>query len=533
MSNPFISFEQSRQFSKLILDYINGSGALDHFYKHKPVIESYKEVIAQKKYNDAFRPVLVETLLEQYATAGIDLKKQKDVAGNINSLLQPKTFTVTTGHQLCLFTGPLYFIYKILTTIKWCEALKKQYPENNFVPVFWMASEDHDFAEVNHFYLHNEKISWDIDSRQQPVGRLPLTGFEPVADAILAKAENDFARKQLETLIACYTSSQNLAEATLKLVHHLFADKGLVILDADHKALKELFVPYIKNDILDQRNFEVLQQTNTELRRQYKTQVNGREINFFYLAEQGRKLIKQEKGHFEVEDTTLSFSAEEIEQQIDTYPERFSPNVIMRPLYQEVILPNLSYVGGPGEIAYWLQLKGVFETNGVSFPVLTLRNFMMLVKEQHKNQLEKIGLQIDHLFDEELNLERKLVELNDDGGQKKIVQDFDAYLQQIVEIAEKTDNKISSELIGYKVEWKKTLLKISASLDQQQRAKVADQVKKALKIKKDYFKNGVMQERVDNILSYGTAQSIPTLINLIYSYVELHQQGVCKLSLQG
>ncbi len=533
MDHSFISFEQSRQFNKLILDYVNNAGSLAGFYNHKPLIESYKKVIEQKKYNNSFRPVLVDTLLAQYADSGIDLKKQKAVSANINSLLDPNTYTVTTGHQLCLFTGPLYFIYKILTTIKWCEALKSEYPESNFVPVFWMASEDHDFAEVNHLYINREKITWDIDSKQQPVGRLPLIDFNQVVNTILGKAENDFAKKQLETLAGFYTSSKNLAEATRKLVHALFAGKGLVILDADNKALKNLFAPYIKKDILEQSNFEALQQTNAALRKHYKTQVNGREINFFYLGKNGRKLIRKEKEHFVVEDTDLVFTENELKDEIAAYPEKFSPNVILRPLYQEVILPNLSYIGGPGEIAYWLQLKGVFENNQVAFPVLTLRNFNILIKEQHKNQLEKIDLSVDDLFTETISLERKLVELNHDGGQKKVVHEFDVYLQQLIDIAEKTDNKISSELISHKVEWKKTLLKLSSDLDKQQRKKVNGQIKKALKLKEAYFMANTMQERFDNILSYAVSQSLPQLIDHIYAHTETRQQGINKILIAG
>lgn len=526
MKSPVISFEQSRQFNKLILDYIRQQPALMSFYRHKPDFASYKDAIAEKNYDDSFRPVLAESLREQYKAAGIDLKKFKPVSAAIDSLLQPNTFTVTTGHQLCLFTGPLYFIYKILTVINWCEELKKQYPQQHFVPVFWMASEDHDFAEVNHFYVNDEKIEWVSDSRQQPVGRLPVKDFETVASALLSKAENDFARKQLETFIGFYTSSGNLSEATRKLVHHLFADKGLVILDADTPALKKLFIPYIKKDILEQSNFSVLQHTSTKLRSDYKTQVNGREINFFYLHESGRKLIRQEKDRFYIEDTALSFSKAEIEHDIELHPENYSPNVVMRPLYQEILLPNLSYVGGPGEIAYWLQLMGVFENNNVSFPVLTLRNFVMLVKEQHKNALQRIGLTVDDLFNEDIETERKLVGLNDDGGQKQLVNDFDAYLQKLADIALKTDNRIGGELIRYKVEWKKTLLKLSTDLDRQQRGKIVTQATKATSIKHSYFRNKTMQERFENILSYGVNRSVHDLINEVYPSLNCFNDGI-------
>ncbi len=512
MNHSTISFEESKQFTKIILDYVNNHEHLTPFYDLKPEIGSYKQLMEQKNYNNSFRPILVDELLKQYKDAEITFKKNSLLSANINQLLLENTYTVTTGHQLCLFTGPLYFIYKIQTTIQWCKVLKEAYPDKNFVPIFWMASEDHDFAEVNHVYINDKKYTWDIDSRQQAVGRISTADFNDFALQIQALATNDFAAQQLREWIACYTTSANLSEATRKLVNKLFGDDGLVILDADNPNLKKLFIPYMKRDILEQQNFSTISETNLRLKQHYKTQVNGRPINFFYLGDHGRKLITQNNGLYEVEDTNLTFTKSEIETEINNSPEKFSPNVIMRPLYQEVILPNLSYVGGPGEIAYWLQLKDVFASNAITFPILALRNFVMLIKEQDANLLAKMGLKPADLFKENVLLERKLVQLNDDGGQKLVVDQLEEYLQQLIDIAEKTDNTISSELLQHKLAWKATLNKILSNLDKRQRQKVTSKSEKALLMKQSYFVAGVMQERHFNVLSYGIIQSIPQLI---------------------
>lgn len=515
MSYSTISFEESRQFSKIILDYVNGHENIAPYYNLKPEISSYKQMMEQKNYNNNFRPILVEQLRKQYQDAAISFKKKDPVALNIDALLAENTYTITTGHQLCIFTGPLYFIFKIQTTIQWCRALKEAHPDKNFVPIFWMASEDHDFAEVNHVYINKQKFTWDIDSKEQPVGKISTQGFENFAAQIQSLATNDYAQKQLQEFISFYSTSENLSQATRKLVHTLFGHEGLVILDADNHELKKLFIPYIQGDILEQHNFKTLNKTNLDLKQHYKTTVNGRNINFFYLSKVGRKLITQNNDRYEVEDAGLYFTKAEIEAEINNKPEMFSPNVIMRPLYQEVILPNLSYIGGPGEIAYWLQLKDIFKENKVSFPILTLRNFVMLIKEQHFNQLSKIGVSPADLFKEDIEIERLLVSLNHDGGQKIIIDDFDNYLQQIISIAEKTDNTISSELLQYKRTWKSLLEKQHHKLDKQQRKKVASQIEKALTIKHQYFVNKVMQERYFNILSYGITMSIPQLLKQI------------------
>ncbi len=526
MNALHISFEQSKQFSKLILDYVNDANNVKPFYNLRPDISSYQTMMEQKNYNQNYRPVLVDELKAQYEQAGINIKKSTAVNQHIISLLNEDTYTVTTGHQLCVFTGPLYFIYKILSTIKWCEELRKAYPTKNFVPVFWMATEDHDFAEVNHVHIGKQKLSWDINSNEQPVGRLNLEDFGSFAEQVLALAQNDFSKAQIEEWISCYTQSENLSIATRKLVHLLFADYGLVILDADSKPLKQLFIPYIKKDVLEQNNYEVLTQTNLALKQHYKTQVNGRSINFFYLSKWGRKLITQHKNKFEVQGTDISLTAEEIANDIEQNPDNYSPNVIMRPLYQEVILPNLSYIGGPGEIAYWLQLKDVFVNNNIAFPILTLRSFVLMVQHQHQNKLEKMGLSAVDLFEPLLTIERKLVALTHDGGQQEVLETFNKALQNLIDIAQKTDNKLSSEILAYKLEWIGKLEHLGKKLDKQQREKVRLQTENFATIQSLYFPNGSPQERYYNVLTYGIQQSVKQFITATYNSLSTSQKEI-------
>lgn len=526
MNALHISIEQSKQFSKLILDYVNNADNVKPFYNLRPDISSYQTMMEQKNYNPSYRPILADELKAQYQQAGINITKNHQVNQNIEFLLDQDTYTVTTGHQLCLFTGPLYFIYKILSTIKWCEELKAAYPSKNFVPVFWMATEDHDFEEINHVNIGNQKLSWDINTHEQPVGRLNLETFGSFAEKVLALAQNDFAKKQVEEWISYYTQSENLSIATRKLVHHLFNEYGLVILDADSKSLKKLLVPYIKKDVLEQHNYEVLNQTNLKLKQQYKTQVNGRAINFFYLSKCGRKLITQHKNHFEIQGTDIRFTAEEITQDIEQNPENYSPNVIMRPLYQELILPNLSYIGGPGEIAYWLQLKDVFAHNSIAFPILTLRNFVLMVQHQHNNKLTKMGLSTLDLFKPSIDVERQLVALNKEGGQQEVINSFNHLLQNFIDIAQQTNNKLSSEILSHKLAWGNTLEQLAHKLDKQQREKISAQSLNFFTIQSLYFPKGMPQERYYNILTFGIQQSVKQFIADTYGILNTSQTAL-------
>jgi len=290
----------------------------------------------------------------------------------------------------------------------------------------------------------------------------------------------------------------------------------LVILDADVKELKQYFIPHIKQDILQQKNYPLLTESNTKLRKTHKTQVNGREINFFYVNEQGRNLIKKEHLQFTVENTSLSFTEEELTKHIEQYPEAFSPNVVMRPLYQELILPNLSYIGGPGEIAYWLQLKSVFEANQIAFPILTLRHFITLLSHHDWKQLEKLGLSAFDFYQPIIDTERKLVRLHGEGGQMDYAHQMDELFQHYIEVAMKTNNQIGSELIRLKTELKQSLTHISKKLDKQQRDKLVHQRAILTQLKNEYFPANVPQERHYNIIKYAKNRDAKQLLELVY-----------------
>ena len=181
MKTQSIPFEKTGQFSKLFLDYLVQDKNLKSFYSYAPSIDSFEKAItdvASKKIN---RKLLVEVLEKQYHEAGI--KNEEIATTQIKSLLNDNTFTVCTGHQLCLFTGPLYFIYKIISTINLSEELKKKYPQYNFVPVYWMASEDHDFEEISYVHLFDKKITWQ-QNQKGASGNISTSTFQPVLEEL-------------------------------------------------------------------------------------------------------------------------------------------------------------------------------------------------------------------------------------------------------------------------------------------------------------------------------------------------------------
>ena len=344
MQLDYIPFSKTGYFSSLICDYLDEKSTLSPFYNRFPKIENFKTQIEEKQlsFSVESRTILSNVLKKQYQ----NLNTSKVTLQHIETLNSNKTFTVTTGHQLNLFTGPLYFLYKIVSAINLSKELKVKYPEYNFVPIYWMATEDHDFDEINYFNFKGKKVLWNKDD-SGAVGELTTEGLADVFNLFskdLGSSKNAEYIKEL--FKEAYLKHNNLTDATRFLANELFKDYGLVVIDANNPDLKRLFIPFIKDELLNQTSFKTVTQTNQALSENHGIQVNPREINLFYLKENLRERIVYEEGVYKVLNTDIFWSKSEILKEVLDFPERFSPNVIMRPLYQEVILPNLCYIGG-------------------------------------------------------------------------------------------------------------------------------------------------------------------------------------------
>ncbi|MHA7131546.1 bacillithiol biosynthesis cysteine-adding enzyme BshC [Algoriphagus namhaensis] len=386
MKKHGIDLKDTRQFSTFFLDYLAGKRELKDFYEHEPKLESFQQAIANKKFGAENRHRLYQALASQYDK--VDLPEA--ASANLALLLDEKTFTVTTGHQLNLFTGPLYFIYKIISTINLARKLKENYPEYNFVPVYWMASEDHDFEEINYFKLDGKKYEWKSEQKGA-VGDFQLDGS---FHAFLK--EVSFAAP---VFLNAYRASETLSEAVRGYVNTLFGEQGLLIVDGHDRLLKQAFSEVILDELTSHTAFVAASSTTDSLEKLgYSSQIFPREINLFYLAEGCRERIEKVGEDYVVLNTDIRFTQSEIIELVKSNPERFSPNVVLRPLYQEMILPNLAYLGGPSEMVYWLQLKGVFESFHTPFPVLIPRNFALLLDKPIQRKIESLGWAAGDLF---------------------------------------------------------------------------------------------------------------------------------------
>ena len=344
------------------------------------------DFIKKRDLDESQRSVLFNVLSDQYLKTGLELTSELKLIKNKG------TFTITTGHQLCVFGGPQYFIHKIITILKLAELLKKKFKDFNFIPVFWMASEDHDFEEISQINIFNNKIS----IAQQDgvgVGKIKPELFNPILNQLKEIFKNDSRFKFLETIFTESLLKNTWSEATRYWIHKFFEKENLVVLDADDKRLKKIFQPIIKKELEEQFIYSTVKHTNKLIGELgFNAKIKPRELNLFYLTDEKRIRIVFENNQFKIGDS--SFKLDELLKDLNDFPEKFSPNVLMRPLYQENILPNLVYVGGPSEITYWSQLKESFNYSALNYPVLLLRDHFLWMDLKNIKNWEDLGFSI-------------------------------------------------------------------------------------------------------------------------------------------
>lgn len=504
MKHSNILLSETGLAAPIVLDYIAGNEFLKSFYAEPNTIIAYKKIIDERNFDDKKRQLLYDSLIHQFQKIKVPPENYPLLGSNIKLLLDSNTYTICTGHQLCLYGGPLFVTYKILTAIKLCSELRMAYPENNFVPVLWLASEDHDFEEISNTHLYGRDFIWHKNSRNMPVGTIDLEGLsEDIANISKLIGTNETGQRWIKLFEDSYLKSNDLSEASIKLYTEIFKDYGLIVLDPNQRELKEELVPVIKSDLLHQVNFSAQIESDKILAEKYKLQINARETNFFYLHEtEGRSQIKREGEEYVISGVDGMLSAQQLEAEIINFPERFSPNVNLRPVYQELILPNLAYVGGPAEVAYWLQLKAIFEANKVPFPVVVLRSMNLLTGNALIEKVEKLGLTVSDMIGSEIKLRQAYLKK---GRSFDFQSSFDIILnelQKLVDASKEIDKEISKSFLDTKLSLKDLFHERQRDIKRSIGDAEAMQIEKFMKLRSRIYPKGIFQERVDTLFQH-------------------------------
>jgi len=497
-----VPFAEVPQFSSRDVAYTTAAPALRPFYKYEVSLEAFAAVLRDKAKDNTDRQLLVSELTAQYA----GMEHADTARTQVQSLLSSNAFTVITAHQPSLFTGPLYFIYKICSAINLSRKLNEQYPNNHVVPVFVVGGEDHDFEEINHARIKGELVSWDqAEGVGGSVGAIATTSLAPALSALKELLGGDHSPWHIyDRFHRAYTENATYGAATVALVHDLFKDTELVVADMSRPAFKTAFAPLMEREILEQLSHGYVEKAQAELTAAgFAGQAHARDINLFYLSPGRRDRIVESNGYYGVLDTEIVFSSDELKQVLRDQPERFSPNVVMRPLFQELIFPNLAYIGGGGELAYWLERKEQFAAFGLNFPMLIRRNSVLWIDKDSQKKLAKYQLDYRELFREADLIIRDYVarESPNDLSLEAEWTQLQSLFASLSAKAKAIDPTLEKAALAEGTRQTKILQQFESRLRRIEKQKYADAMETIRELRDKLFPSRSLQERKDNFLN--------------------------------
>lgn len=505
----YVPYSETGYFSRLVTDYLSDLDSINQFYGFAPNAKGLAEAIEQRKKYPVNREVLVSVLNKQYA----ELNTSDATQENIQRLLSENTYTVCTAHQPNLLTGYLYFVYKILHAIKLAEELSAKYPETHFVPVYYMGSEDNDIEELGTFRFRGDKYAWDGDGQRGAVGRMSTAGLKKTLAQLFkyfGPPGKDCVDLQ-EILVNAYQKHKTIGAGTQYLVNELFGRYGLVVIDPDETELKRLFVPVMEDELLNSNSSSIIGAQIEKLGATYKIQAQPREINLFYLTDQLRERIERHGDMWMVINTEIKWNKEEMLAELKEHPERFSPNVMLRGLFQETILPDVAFIGGGAEVAYWLQLKTVFAHYDVYYPTILLRQSVLWMRPQAVQLQTQLEMQSKDIFKSsgDLLAAHVAAHTNDEWRTEKETEAISEIFEQLKQKATSLDSTLTRSAEAALQKMTHQLEILQKKMLRAEKKKMAIPASRIQRMKELLFPNNSLQERVENFseyyLEYGSA----------------------------
>lgn len=498
----YLPYQDTGYFSRMVTDYLNADDKLSSFYNYPATARGLSDAINERAKYPVNRKVLTDALTAQYASLTI----HEAVAENIKLLSNENTFTVCTAHQPNLLTGYLYFIYKILHAIKLAEELNKLHPDKRFVPVYYMGSEDNDIEELGTFRYNGNRYVWEGDGQKGAVGRMKTAGLKPMLHELFRVFGPPGANYETlkKMLTDAYLKHDTIAEATLCLVNELFGRYGLIVLDPDKAVFKQEILPILKDDLLNQTANRIVTAQIEKLSVNYHAQAQPRGINLFYLTDGLRERIEKAGDRWQVVNTDIQWDEAQLLAELYEHPERFSPNVILRGIFQESILPDVAFIGGGSEVAYWMQLNSLFVHYEVFFPVVMLRQSVMWLWPEHTRLRAKLGLEIAALFETKADMERNYIISNtpDDWQTSKEAQGMEQIMGSLKTKAVALDATLTKSADAALARIQRQLQVLEKKMLRAEKQKMEVQMERIARLKAGLFPNNSLQERVENFTDY-------------------------------
>jgi len=540
MSIPYNSLPS---YSELFIKYTDDFESLADFYEFDfKKTEDFQKCIELKKETylkgkTFFRNEVTDILKEQNKK----FESSEKTFENIQLLNDHNTFAVVTGQQIGILTGPYYTILKALNTIQLSDKLKENFPEYNFVPVFWLEADDHDFAEINNINiiskeneLKNLKYFENGEEQEKylkPVGKIIIDEHIESFKQDLRNSFNhsDFTDSLFDLINETYKEGTDLKTAFALFMNKLIKDKGLIFIDPTDNEIKKLLQPVFEKELSTFPEIcEKIINTSVELEENFAVQVKPKAINLFYIHEGNRYLIEpRENDIFALKHSRQKFTKEELFGLLESNPERFSWNVVTRPICQDYLLPTVAYIGGPSEIAYFGQFRQVYRSFDITMPVIYPRTSVTILENRVISFMEKYNIGFQEFFNEK-EIGIKLLNENSDASADQIFSDMKEEIRGIFYTYEKELVNIDAKQTeGFSKRNNQFLESLDVAKDKfinsqsKQNEVISNQHSKALLF---VYPDNILQERVLNITyflnKYGTE-----FINYLFGEIVIDDYG--------
>jgi bacillithiol biosynthesis cysteine-adding enzyme BshC len=512
----YINFSDIPGHQNLFLDYLYEFENVSKFYandfRNKDNYLKIFKNVAESRHD--LSPSISELLSRQYSKLNPSNLTQQ----NIKKLSDKKTLAIVTGQQLGIVGGPLYTFYKIITAIKLSRFLSERYDDYNFVPVFWLEADDHDFNEVRSVKIIDEanslltigyKEEIAEDDLKQSVGLINLDSsinefFEKLNSSI---KETEFKSVIFDRLKNFYKEGKSFKEAFSDLVFNYFDEYGLLIFDPQDSEVKKLLKPVFKREITDFRiHTEQLVQVSATLEELYHAQVKVKPVNLFLRVDEGRYSIEPVENEYRLRRKRKSFTQEQLLELLENEPDKFSPNVLLRPICQDYLFPTAFYVAGPSEISYFAQIKPLYELYNIAQPMIYPRSSATILENSIANSLEKYSLGMNDLFIDVENIKKKIVNSVEEssvdemfgGIASQIESTFDQLKEKLIDL----DKTIADSSNRYRDKILGTVNELKSKAEKAQQKKYEVTLRQIDRAAVNLFPNSNLQEREINFIYF-------------------------------